>query len=94
MGKIEQTGTNPGMTEVMLVEKAEILTNIVFPTFNRFQLIYPDSVKSLGVIVDPTLLLEKHVNAAAKKISSFQFNLVQVVGPTWTQLIWPPGSTP
>lgn len=70
MDKTEQTGTNFGMTEVILVEKAKNLKDTVLPTFSGVQPILVDSVKNLGDILDPTLLLEKCVDVPATKILS------------------------
>lgn len=52
---------NSGKTEVMLVEKVEVLESILFPTFCRIHLTLAESVKSLRVI------LEKQPNSPAKK---------------------------
>lgn len=47
---------------LIILGKAEILKYIVLLCFDGIQLALPDSVKNKGIILDPTLLLEKQVN--------------------------------
>ena len=51
--RVNKLNVNPDKTVVMLDGKAEIFKDSVHPTFD-------------GVILDPTVVLEKLVNAAAK----------------------------
>lgn len=53
--------------EVMLVGRLEAFKDIALPTFDGVRLTPANSVKSLQVILDPILLLDKQVNAAAHK---------------------------
>lgn len=46
--------------------KEKALQDIILLTFDGVQSNFIGSVKSLGVILDSTLLLEEQVNAAAK----------------------------
>lgn len=60
----------------MLVGEAKALNVTTLLALDWVQLTLADSVENLGVILGPTLLLEKHVNAVAKRVSS-QLSLVQ-----------------
>lgn len=50
------------MTEVRLVGKTEILKDFALPTFSKVQLTLTDSLKTLGIILDITLLLKKQLH--------------------------------
>lgn len=54
---------NLDKTGVMLIGNVEILKDIALSNFNK---VLADLVKSLGVILDSVLLLEKHVNETTK----------------------------
>lgn len=58
---------NLDKTGVMLIGNVEILKDIALSIINK---VLADLVKSLGVILDSVLLLEKHVNETTKKISN------------------------
>lgn len=56
------------------------MKGIVLLTFDGVQLTLPDLVKSLGIILGAPLLLEKQINASAKK-AFFQLSLARKVAP-------------
>lgn len=78
---------NLDKTEVVLLGKTKILEDTVLLAFDGVQLILAALVKSLGIIPDPALLLEKQINAAAKNPSNSDWL------PLSMQPIWPIGST-
>lgn len=64
--KVIKLKLNPEKTEVMLAGKGEILKGAVLPSFDGVLLTVSEVVKSLGIILDPALLLEKEANAVPK----------------------------
>lgn len=60
--KANKLKLNPDMTEMLLVGKADVLKDLVLPTFDA------DLIKTLEIILDPALLLKKQVTVAAKNV--------------------------
>lgn len=76
---------SPDKTEVTLISIAEVSKGV---TIDRVHLSLPDSVRSLGVILEPELMIEKQMKIAAKN-ASCQLYLVYKSASSLIQQIRP-----